>query len=275
MLKPAFQILFLLLLAAFISSCDHTPYGNNKNAGKYYNIRGFKMYCELYGEGEPLLMIHGNGGSISTFKDIIPILSRKYKVIVADSRSQGKSYDAKDSLSFEMMADDYSALLDQLHIDSAYVVGWSDGGINAILLAERHPGKVKKFVASGPNLWPDSTAIEPAEWRSDKKRYDNLKDIAKKTEAQKEEWKYLLLDCDQPHISVASLQTIKCPALIVGGDHDMVRQQHLKLIYSNIPKANLWIVPHSGHGTIFEHRYEFSYNANRFFTSDFKKDDIY
>ncbi|MGZ3951839.1 MAG: alpha/beta fold hydrolase, partial [Flavisolibacter sp.] len=97
------------------------PYGSNKAAGKYYDIRGFKMYAETYGAGQPLLIIHGNGGSISNFVNQIPYFSKKYKVIVADSRAQGNSKDAADSLSYEMMADDYASLLDQMKIDSAYV----------------------------------------------------------------------------------------------------------------------------------------------------------
>ena len=83
------------------------PYGNNPSAGKYYDVRGFKMYCEVYGEGQPLLIIHGNGGSINNFVYQIPYFSKKYKVIIADSRARGKSKDDGDSLSYEMMADDY------------------------------------------------------------------------------------------------------------------------------------------------------------------------
>src|SRR5580704_7046653 len=96
------------------------PYGNNPAAGKYYDIRGFKMYCETYGEGQPVLIIHGNGGSINNFVYQIPYFSQKYKVIIAASRAQGKSTDNADSLSYEMMADDYAALLTSMKIDSAF-----------------------------------------------------------------------------------------------------------------------------------------------------------
>ena len=71
-----------------------------------------------------------------------------------DGRAHGKSTDEGDSLSFELMADDFAALLDTLHVDSAYVLGWSDGGINAIVLAMRHPGKVIKLVSTGANHGP-------------------------------------------------------------------------------------------------------------------------
>jgi len=102
------------------------------------------MYYEVYGSGEPLLIIHGNGGSINNFLYQIPYFEKNYKVILADSRSQGKSVDNSDSLSYEMMTDDLNALLDSLHLDSCNVIGWSDGGINGLLLAIRHPDKVKK-----------------------------------------------------------------------------------------------------------------------------------
>src|ERR1700679_1010635 len=145
MKKLTIFILALQNLAMFCFA-QQTPvyYGNNPAAGKYYNVRGIKMYCEIYGSGQPVLLIHGNGGSISAFSKNIPFFAKKYKVIAVDSRAQGKSIDTRDSLSFEMMADDFSALLDTLRIAKSYVIGWSDGGINALVLAIRHPDKVIK-----------------------------------------------------------------------------------------------------------------------------------
>src|SRR5579872_1733092 len=133
--------LFLLQSLAFIACAQEKsiPYGDNRAAGKYYDVRGIKMYVEVYGAGKPLLLLHGNGGSISAFSQTIPYFAKKYKVIAVDSRAHGKTIDTKDSLSFEMMADDFSALMDKMHIDSAYVIGWSDGGIDALALAMRHP----------------------------------------------------------------------------------------------------------------------------------------
>ncbi len=100
------------------------------------------MYTEVYGSGPPLLMIHGNHGDMSAFARNVPYFATHYQVILADSRSQGRSVDPGHPLTFEMMADDYAALLDAMHISSAYIIGWSDGGINALLLAIRHPGGI-------------------------------------------------------------------------------------------------------------------------------------
>lgn len=261
-------LLQLLVLTTYCQN-NKIPYGNNSENGKFYNIRGIKIYCEIYGHGKPLLMIHGNGGSIASFKDNIPYFSKKYKVIVADSRSQGKSKDINDSLSFEMMADDEAALLDALHIDSAYVLGWSDGGINALLLAMRHPEKVIKLASTGANLWPDSTAIIPSAWKKDKIYYESSKDKKFIGGSEKNSWKLFLLDWFQPNIPLAALHSIKCPSLIIGGDHDVITIEHTALIYQNIPHAYLWIVPDSGHGTLIEHKDEFNKIVDDFFTNPF------
>lgn len=166
-------LLFITLLVAAKTFSQSTSYGNNKEAGKYYDVRGFKMYCETYGQGQPVLIIHGNGGSIANFYLNIPYFSKKYKVIVADSRAQGRSADPGDSLTYEQMADDLAALLDQLHVDSAYVIGWSDGGINGLLLAMRHPEKVKKLAVTGANLQPDTTAVPQEIWDMVRPQYGN------------------------------------------------------------------------------------------------------
>jgi len=246
------------------------PYGHNSNTGKYYNIRGFKMYCEVYGQGQPLLIIHGNGGSINNFIYQIPYFSKKYKVIIADSRSQGKSTDPGDSLTYEMMADDYSALLDVMKIDSANVIGWSDGGINGLLLAIRHPEKVKKLAVTGANLVPDTTAVPKEIWNMVTPEYNSLKLIANKTSQQKTSWKLLRLLVEQPHIPLENLHTIKCPTLVIGGDHDVIKPVHTMLIADNIPKSYLWILPNSGHSTPIVYKDDFNKVVDRFFSSPYR-----
>lgn len=245
-------------------------YGHNKAAGKYYDLRGFKMYCEVYGQGQPVLIIHGNGGSINNFIYQIPYFSKKYKVIIADSRAQGKSADTGDSLSYEMMADDYAALLDIMKVDSAYVIGWSDGGINALLLAIRHPEKVKKLAATGANLVPDTTAVPQQIWDMVMPFYNALKTKATKTAEEKSGYKLLKLLAEQPHISLAELHKISCPSLIIGGDHDVIKEEHTMLIYKNISNAYLWILPASGHSTPIVYKDEFNAVVDRFFSTPYR-----
>ena len=264
-------ILYIFLLPLLALGCQAqgtgptVAYGKNPAAGKYYPVRGFSMYCESYGAGRPLLMIHGNGGSIEAFTSNIPYFSQRYRVIVADSRAHGRSADTGDSLGFEMMADDYAALLDVMKIDSCYVIGWSDGGIIALLLAMRHPGKVISLASTGANIWPDSTAIVPALWKDEKKEYEAGKNKTNRTTAQKNDWKIFMLDWEQPNLALSDLHAIRCPSLIIAGDHDVITGEHTLKIFENIRGAQLWILPHSGHATLIEHRDEFNKKVDDFF----------
>jgi pimeloyl-ACP methyl ester carboxylesterase len=248
-------------------------YGKNKAVGKYYDIRGFKMYAEVYGQGQPLLFIHGNGGSISSFLKQIPYFLKKYKVIIADSRAQGKSADSKDSLTYEMMADDYAALLDVMKIDSACVVGWSDGGINGLLMAIRHPEKVKKLAITGANLRPDTTAVPQEVWDVVGSTYNELKNKPDKNDAEKTGYKLTKLLLEEPHISLSDLQKISCPTLVIGGDHDVIKEEHTMEIYKSIPNAYLWILPNSGHATAVVYADEFNKKVDAFFKKPFRKFD--
>ncbi|MFS8082323.1 MAG: alpha/beta fold hydrolase [Ginsengibacter sp.] len=245
-------------------------YGSNSKSGNYFDNRGFKMYYETYGTGAPLLIIHGNGGSIHDFTNQIPFFDKNYKVIVADSRAQGKSIDNGDSLSYEMMTDDLNALLDHLHFDSCYVIGWSDGGINGLLLAIRHPDKVKKLAVTGANLVPDTSAVEPEIFTWAKSFSDSINKLPLSPEVKTDRKLFNLL-AHEPHISVAQLQTIKCPVLVIGGDHDVIRPRHTMLIAESIPKSYLWILPNSGHSTPIVYKDLFNETVSDFFKNPYRK----
>ncbi|MFA6403583.1 MAG: alpha/beta hydrolase [Salinivirgaceae bacterium] len=257
------------------SLVNNTIYGKNEKAGKFYTIRGFKMYCETYGYGEPLLLIHGNGASINAFVKQIPFFSTKYKVIVADSRAHGKSFDKSDSLSYEMMADDYAALLSAMNIDSANVIGWSDGGVNGILLAIRHPEKVKKLAITGANLQPDSSAISPDILKRTTKTYNMFitmfKEERPKSSLDSTVYKYIRLLKEQPHISFNDLHKISIPTLVIGGDHDVIRPGHTLTIFENLTNAYLWILPNSGHSTLVRYAEEFNNKVDVFFETKYRK----
>jgi pimeloyl-ACP methyl ester carboxylesterase len=269
------KILCLLCSIAIVNSClaqqtVKDNYGKDSVAGKFYTIRGFKMYCEIYGEGQPLLIIHGNGGSIDNFENQIPFFAKHFKVIIADSRAQGKSKDTGDSLSYEMMADDYAALLTELKVDSAFVIGWSDGGINGLLLAIHHPEKVKKLAVTGANLWPDTTAVFPEVIDIVKPFYNKL-NKPNKSAQEKAQWKLVRLLLDEPHILLTDVRKIQCPSLIIGGDHDVIKEEHTMLIYKNITQGYLWILPNSGHSTPIVYKDEFNNTVLNFFQQPFRK----
>jgi pimeloyl-ACP methyl ester carboxylesterase len=272
------KALFLLAIATTLglfasaqsSSIDTTKIGNNAKVGRYIKIRGFNMYFETYGAGAPLLMIHGNGGSISNFMYQIPYFSKSYKVIVPDSRAQGKSVDTRDSLSYEMMADDFNALLDTLHLDSCYVIGWSDGGINGLLLAMRHPDKVKKLAVTGANLWPDTTAVDPIiyDWAM---KYNASFEKLKQTPEIRNNSKVAHLLSYEPHLTTGQLKKIQCPTLVIGGDHDVILPKHTLLIAESIPRSYLWIVPNSGHSTPIYYKDQFNEVVNNFFKNPYRE----
>jgi pimeloyl-ACP methyl ester carboxylesterase len=277
------RIAILLILSIFIKfssaqdaakAMDTTTYGKNAAVGKYADIRGFKMYYETYGKGEPLLIIHGNGGSINNFVYQIPFFAKNYQVIIADSRAQGKSIDHTDSLS-----DDLNALLDKLNLKQCYVIGWSDGGINGLLLAIRHPDKVKKLAVTGANLWPDTSAVAPFVYNyalnMNLKGQDTIKKIKNVTPEMKNQLKLLHLLTYEPHIKLEDVKKITCPTLVIGGDHDVIRTKHTMLIAETIPNSYLWILPNSGHSTPIYYKDLFNQVVSDFFTKPYRKIEGY
>lgn len=264
-------LLCLFGLLFIHSFSQKMSYGNNAKAGHYYHINGIRLYCEQYGTGEPLVLLHGNGGSMAGFYKNIPYLATKFHVIAVDSRAQGKSADAGDSLSFEMIADDVSVLLDTLRIPSAYVLGWSDGGIVALVIAMRHPAKVRKLAATGANIFVDATVFKTGDYGEMMQGYNQYKDSISSTPAARNEWKVAVLDVFQPAYSFDDLKTIACPSLIIAGDRDVISLQHTVGIFQHIDGAQLWIIPNSGHATLQEHTDEFNKVVSSFFLEKEKK----
>jgi pimeloyl-ACP methyl ester carboxylesterase len=230
----------------------------------------FRLYYETYGQGKPLLLIHGNGGSIRDWRYQLPYFAQSYKVIAVDSRAQGKSVDTSAVLNYEMMADDFDALLTHLKIDSAYVVGWSDGGINALLLAIRHPQKVKKMAITGANLVPDASAISADGTKMITEDLAKLR-AGKQDAATKNTIKLLHMMEIEPNIPLSDLHKIQCPVLVMGGDFDVIKPAHTLQIFENIPQAYLWIFPESGHGAVHRYKNEFNKKVRQFFTTPYKK----
>ena len=226
------------------------PYGNNKATGNYIIIDGAKQYYEVYGQGEPLVLIHGNGGNIGYMKPQIEYFAKKYKVIVMDCRGRGKSELGKDSLTYKQMTKDIVGILNYLHLDSTYVVGRSDGGILALLLAINYPQKVKKAVAFAANLTADTIGLYSfnyEELKRDRRQADEM--ISKKDTTQN--WKVIqqrnrMMEF-QPNITVTDLNKIKCPVLVMSTDRDIIPEEHTLFIYRNISKANLCILTGENH----------------------------
>lgn len=242
-----------------------------KSKGNTFVNDGVKLYYEIYGSGEPLLLVHGNGGSGKDFVKQIPYFSKHFRVIAMDSRDQGRSGDSAGTLTYEKMADDLSALLDHLKIKKAYVLGWSDGGINGLLLAIRHPDKVIKLASMAANLNPSDKAVHPDVLNAIKGMASGMP--APVTAQQKRESKVMSIMLAEPNIDPKLLNTISAPTLVMAGDHDVICDEHTVEIFHNIPNSQLVIFPNSTHMAAFDDPVLFNSTADRFFRTPFVKRD--
>ena len=219
-------------------------YGTNTSVGKYSRVNGIDLYYEIYGTGKPLVILHGNGGSIASAGQHLPFFAQKYQVIAIDSRAQGKSIDNDTDLSYELMASDINALLDELKIDSALIWGQSDGAILALVLALNHPKKVKKAVAFAANVLPDTIGIETPIFK-------HIEGTIKNTSSKKEKQLYTLM-YKHPNIDPVRLKQISAEILVMSGDRDFVPLSHTLNIFKYIPKSNLCVIPGSTHFAAWE-----------------------
>lgn len=281
MRSPFLSISFFLLFVVQtvfgqVQQSFSTPYGNNPAAGKFATVNGIKMYYEVYGIGKPLVLIHGNGGSVASMANQIEYFKDKYRVIVADSRAQGNSEEGKGRLTYEQITDDWAALLDQLQIDSAYFIGWSDGGIETLLMAIRHPEKVKMMAVMGANLQPDTNAVYKwaVDWvKRNAARTDSM--IAKKDTTYNYAVIKKLFDLlgNQPHIPLSDVHKIKAPTLVLAGDKDVIREEHTVQIYQNLQKAWLCIFPGGTHMIPETDPELFNKTVEGFFSKPFTRPD--
>ncbi len=238
-------------------------YGNNDKVGKFATVNGIRLYYEIYGEGKPLLLLDGNGGSIVDQSARIAFFKHKYKIIAVDSRAQGKSGDDGQELTYDLMADDMNKLLDLLHIDSAYVWGQSDGGIIGLILSMKYPDKVKKLAVWGANIQADSSALLP-------KIYEGIVEASKNSKNKKDKQLSTLM-AKYPNIPLTDLKSIKAPVLIMSGDRDAIRLEHTIKIFQNIPNSQLFIMPGATHYGATEKSSLFNLVLSEFFDKPFKK----
>lgn len=227
-------------------------YGYNQEAGNYIQTSGARIYYEVYGEGPPLLLLHGNGGSINTFAPVIPELAKHYQVIAVDTRGQGNSTDdGRQVFTYELFAHDMKILSDSLNIKNAAVVGWSDGGIIGLLLASKYPEFVNKLVTMGANLNPDETSIRPSMLQQVRK---DIAKIEKRNDPKEQTTlKLMQLMLTEPHIDPATLQSVKAKTLIMAGEKDVILETHTRQIAAAIPGAELRILKGQSHWIVTEH----------------------
>lgn len=264
-------------------------FGSNPAAGKYLDINDIRVYYETYGEGEPLLLLHGNGGSIESFVYQIPEFAKHFKVVAVDSRAQGRTTDSDREITYALMAADMSELIDKLGLGKVNVVGWSDGGNIGLELAYAHPEKVLKVVTFGANFTnenflapPDSVVMDPDDPVS-----LNLPDLLRKMTTAASRLspdttripiisrKLEELMIKYPNFTPEQLGTIGVPFLIVAGDHDLINLDQTVALFSNLPKSELFIVPHASHLAPVEYPELVNSQVIRFLETPYRDIDRY
>ena len=248
-------------------------YGSNASVGNTFTHDGVKLYYEVYGSGEPVLVVHGNNGSIIDVAAQVDHFRKRYKVIAMDSRDHGKSADSPDTITYEKMTDDLAALIDHLKVGPVYVLGWSDGGIEALLLGIRHPGKVKKIAAMAANLNPSDSALHPETVAFIKAAVASGSADAKATPQGKRELKVTQMMLDEPNIDPKALEAITAPTLVLAGDHDVIADEHTLEIFHHLPNGQLCIFPNATHMIPFDDPALFNGTVERFFRTPFVKRD--
>ncbi|MEN8126008.1 MAG: alpha/beta hydrolase [Bacteroidota bacterium] len=252
-------IISLALFFLFLSSqSSHSQIVYGSNNGKQISINGTNLYFEEYGSGTPLLMLHGGIGSIYKFRQAIPELANHFRVIAVDSPGHGRSEQA-DTLSYQLMADYFSQLIDQLGLDSVYVIGHSDGGNTALLLAYDRPDKVKRILVTGANsniggvtnrMINLNKTLDPQHVQSNMQ--DWLLDYKSKS-PQKDNWEKFILDFkkmqfEQTIIDDSRLNKIECRTMVVMGDKEwVIKLEHGLALFRNIKGSEFCVLPNTPH----------------------------
>lgn len=249
-------------------------YGSNSEVGTFVEINDTKIYYEEYGEGEPLLLIHGCGADIKSMENQIDYFKDKFRVIVADSRGQGKSDLKTDSLTYNQITKDWEELVKHLKLDSINIVGWSDGGIVGLKMGINNNVKIKKIVTMGANLRPDTTAVNSWAPKSVKENLDEAKNMIAKGDKSKD-WN-LEKQLDQllyyhPNISHSELQKVNAAVLVINGDKDIIKNEHAVEIFENLPHAQLCIMPGETHYTPGTNPKYFNSIVDKFLTKPFER----
>ncbi|MGG5210962.1 alpha/beta fold hydrolase [Chryseobacterium sp. MIQD13] len=228
-------------------------YGKNEASGNYLPLKDTKLYYEIYGEGEPLFLLHGNSGSIQNFYQQIPVLSKQFKVIAVDTRGQGKSADtSKKDFTYTQFADDVKALADKLGLNKINIAGWSDGGIVGLEFALKYSENCNKVIAVGANAFPEGVDERLVSHMKNQLLVLNIENKPEKFN----ERRLVKIMLNEPHISKKDLAKIKNPVLVIAGDKDVIKQDHTEMMAKEIPNAGLKIYKNATHMIPFENAEE-------------------
>ena len=195
-----------------------------------------RMNYSEKGSGRPLILIHGNGGSLKYFKKQIDCFSNEYRVIAVDTRGHGKSPRGEAPFTIEQFAEVLKSFMDEKNIAKANLLGFSDGGNIGLAFALKHQEMIDRMVICGANIFPEGlkkSALAPR--AAAYKLHRRISKNGKRTEL-------LDLIINQPRINPTDLKKITVPVLVVAGTKDMIRADHTRLIYENLPHSKLLFI---------------------------------
>jgi len=219
-------------------------------------VNGLKMYYEIYGQGKPLVLIHGGGSTIqSTFGKVIPLLEKNRKLIAVELQAHGRTSDRSTDLTFEQDADDIATLLKNLNIDKADFFGFSNGGTTTLQIAIRHPQIADKIIL-GSTL-AKRNGVPDWFWGFMKQaKLENMPEQLKtayKQVAPDTSGLQIMHDKDARRmvnfkdIPDEQIKSIKAPTLIIIADKDVITLEHAIELHRQIANSELAIIP-GGHG---------------------------
>ena len=187
------------------------------------------------GQGEPLILLHGNGEDCSYFQGQIDAFSKLYHVYALDTRGHGKTPRGDKPFTIRQFADDLLGFMDEHHIEKSHLLGFSDGGNIAMIFAIRFPGRVDRLILNGANLDPKGvkrTTQIPIEIG-----YRIAGIFAGKSDSARANAEMLGLMVNDPKVKPEDLSKIKAKTLVIAGTNDVIKEKHTRLIASGIPDS--------------------------------------
>ncbi len=192
------------------------------------------------GQGEVLILLHGNGENCFYFAHQIEYFSQEYRVIALDTRGHGDSPMGESPFTIKQFADDLLGFMDEHSIEKASILGFSDGGNIALEFALAHPERVNRLILNGANLSPSGVKLSvqiPVVIG-----YGIASLFAVVSEGARKNAKLLALMVKEPHIKPERLASLNMPTLVIAGDNDMIKDRHTRLIYKSLPCAEIAII---------------------------------
>ena len=232
-------------------------------------VNGVKLWYASFGQGEPVLLLHGGLANANYWGHQVRALQQRYRVIVMDSRGHGRSARDERPYGYDLMADDVVGLMDFLKIPKAAIVGWSDGAILGLDVALRHPERLSKLFAFAANSDPSGVAdiehspVFQAYIARAEKEYEKLSP----TPGQYKDFLAQITKMweTQPNWSADDLKRIAVPTWIVDADHDeAIKRENTEFMAVTIPNAGLLLQPEVSHFSMLQDPEQFSSDVLHF-----------